>query len=117
MSYKITTTSDFSRDAKRLSKIYRSFKTDFKHLIETLQVDPFQGTELFPGVRKIRMQIKSKGKGKSGGARIITYNVIVNETEGEVFLVMLYDKEDFSSVDNKILKDLIHEMGLDKKIP
>lgn len=42
-----------------------------------------QGTEIAPNIRKIRMPITAKGRGKSGGARVITYNAIVAEQDGK----------------------------------
>ena len=70
MSYKISTLSYFDVAAKRLAKKYPSFKDDLKVFSDSLQGKPLQGDELTPGIRKIRMAIKSKGKGKSGGARV-----------------------------------------------
>lgn len=72
--------------------------------------NPFQGTELSPGIRKIRMAITSKGRGKSGGARIITYTVVVTESEGRVYLMNVYDKSDFSSVELSIIKNMIRDL-------
>lgn len=59
------------------------------------------------------MQIKSKGKGKSGGARVITFNVLVDNENGQVYLLLLYDKEDFSTVDVNVVRKLICELNLD----
>ena len=64
MNYSITTSSYFDVAAKRLAKKYPSFKEDLRVFREELLKDPQQGTELSPGIRKIRMAIKSKGKGK-----------------------------------------------------
>lgn len=75
-----------------------------------MQENPFQGVELSPGIRKIRMAIASKGKGKSGGARVITYTVIAAEMEGRVYLMKIYDKSDFSTVDLSILKEIASEL-------
>ena len=72
----------------------------------SLLENPFQGVELSPGIRKIRMAITSKGKGKSGGARVITYTVIAAEMEGRVYLMKIYDKSDYSTVDLAVLKDI-----------
>ena len=72
--------------------------------------NPFQGTELSPGIRKIRMAITSKGRGKSGGARIITYTVVVTESEGRVYLMNVYDKSGFSSVELSIIKNMIRDL-------
>ncbi len=56
------------------------------------------------------MAIASKGKGKSGGARVITYTVIAAEMEGRVYLMKIYDKSDFSTVDLSILKEIASEL-------
>ena len=92
MSFKVSTTAEFESDAKILQKRHRSFKNDLKDLIISLEENPFQGVELSPGIRKIRMAIASKGRGKSGGARVITYTVIAAEMEGKVYLMSVYDK-------------------------
>lgn len=69
--------------------------------------NPFQGIELTPGIRKIRMAITSKGRGKSGGARVITYTIVTAETEGKVYLMNVYDKSDFSTVELSVIKDIV----------
>ena len=56
------------------------------------------------------MAIASKGKGKSGGARVITYTVVVAEMEGRVYLMQIYDKSDFSSVDLSVLKEIVIDL-------
>ena len=56
------------------------------------------------------MAITSKGNGKSGGARIITYTVIMTELEGRVYLMEIYDKSDFSTVDLTILRDIARQL-------
>ncbi len=112
MSYKIRTLDYFNVAAKRLAKKYSSFKKDLETFAEELQKNPLQGVELSPGIRKIRMTIKSKGKGKSGGARVITYNLITREQDGEIVLMLIYDKEDTSSVKVEVLKQILKEEGL-----
>lgn len=87
-------------------------KSDLENLIISLEENPMQGDELSPGIRKIRMAITSKGRGKSGGARVITYAIVIAENEGSVYLIDIYDKADYSTVDVAIIRDLIHELGL-----
>lgn len=111
MSFEIIPTPDFEKSFKVLAKRHRSLKNDLLDFSKSLQENPFQGTELCPGIRKIRMAISSKGKGKSGGARIITYTLITAEMEGRVYLMNIYDKSDFSTIGVSILKELIK--GLD----
>lgn len=57
------------------------------------------------------MAIKSKDKGKSGGARVITYNFITQEMDGKIVLLLIYDKEDASTARVNVLKEIIKEEG------
>jgi hypothetical protein len=68
------------------------------------------GDEIIQNCFKIRMAITSKGKGKSGGARIITFVYIQDET---VYLLSIYDKSDKENISNKELRDLIQSLGLE----
>lgn len=90
MNFKVIPTSPFERSFKALAKRHRSLKQDILAFINSLQENPFQGDELSPGIRKIRMAIASKGRGKSGGARVITYTIVTTETNGSVFLLDIY---------------------------
>ena len=80
MNYKIETTNNFIKELKPLAKKYRSLKTDLLALNESLRQSPIQGVSFGQGCYKIRLQISSKGKGKSGGARVITCVKIVHQT-------------------------------------
>lgn len=113
MSYEIQTSKEFEREIKRLAKRYRSIADDYKALLDTLQEDPFQGVELSPSIRKIRMAIASKNRGKSGGARVITATAIVAENEGRIALLTIYDKSDASNVNITIIKQIAHNLGFD----
>ena len=104
MSYNIIATPEFLKEAKKLGKKYRSLKEDLAVLIEELQQNPTLGTALADNCHKIRLAIKSKGKGKSGGARVITHLFIKNET---VYLLSLYDKSEQNSISDKEIKDLL----------
>lgn len=110
MSYEITATPTFRKSLKALAKRYRYIKDDFAAFVTSLQDDPFQGDELTPGLRKIRMAISSKQKGKSGGARVITYTIVVSADEGIVYLVDIYDKSDYSTVDVAKLRKIIQDI-------
>lgn len=63
--------ASFDREFKRLAKHYSSFKNDYASLLDELERNPQLGTDLGSGLRKIRLRITSKGKGKSGGGRTI----------------------------------------------
>ncbi len=60
----------------------------------------------------MRLAIASKGKGKSGGGRIITY--VVTE-DAEVYLLSIYDKSDYDTVDTKAMKQLAAELRSKKR--
>ena len=112
MNFEIIPTPDFEKSFKALAKRHRSLKQDFREFSEELKKNPFQGDELSPGIRKIRMAISSKGRGKSGGARVITYTVIAFENQGEVYLIDIYDKSDYSTVELTTLQKIIKEFGI-----
>jgi hypothetical protein len=44
---------------------------------------------------KIRMAITSKGKGKSGGARIITHVLVKKEN---IYMLSIYDKSEVENI-------------------
>lgn len=73
MSYKVKAIPQFERELKRLSKKYFSLKNEYFQLVQSLKDRPLDGIALGNNCFKIRLSIASKGKGKSGGAIIITY--------------------------------------------
>ena len=99
MSYNVLAIPSFERQLKRLSKKYPSLKQEFFELIESLEKNPEQGTNLGNNCYKIRVSIESKGKGKSGGARVITNIIIAEKT---VYLLSIYDKSDKENLTDKI---------------
>ncbi len=112
MKFEVIPTPDFEKSFKALAKRHRSLKKDILEFTGSLAQTPFQGDELTPGIRKIRMAIAFKGRGKSGGARVITYTLVTIEEEGYVYLLDIYDKSDFSTVDVAILQKKIQNLGL-----
>ena len=110
MSFSIIPTGRFKKEAKRLSKKFPSLKAELAELNETLTNQPDIGTPLGNNSYKIRLAIRSKGKGKSGGGRVITY--LVNENK-EIYLLTIYDKSELDSVDDKTLKNIIESLNLE----
>ena len=102
----------FTSEFKKLAKRYRSLAEDYERFLESLMSNPLQGVEIAPNVRKIRMAIGSKGRGKSGSARVITLNALVTEQDGTVYLLLVYDKADTSNVKMNVVREIIKEMGL-----
>ena len=78
MNLEIIRSDYFTKEFKRLAKRYRSLIDDYEAFLDNLRLNPLQGDEIAPHVRKIRMAITSKGRGKSGGARVITFNALVS---------------------------------------
>ena len=113
MGFEIQTTSYFDAEAKRLAKRHHSFVDDLQELRDNLLKNPYQGTELSPGIRKVRLTISSKGRGKSGGARVITFTYLVNEKDGVVVLLLLYDKADASNIKMNVVRQIVKELGID----
>jgi len=88
MKYKILTVPPFDKQLKRLCKKYKSLKNEIIVLGKSLIENPIQGEPLGNKCYKIRLAISSKGRGKSGGARIITHIVQIRTT---VYLLSIYD--------------------------
>mgnify|MGYP003222238691 CR=1 FL=1 len=57
MNVKIYTEKEFERQLRKLSKKYRSMLDDYDAFLTGLEQDPYQGTSLGKGVRKVRMAI------------------------------------------------------------
>ena len=104
MIYNILPIPPFDRQLKRLCKKYTSLKEEFLHLIESLEINPEQGTNLGNNCYKVRIAIASKGKGKSGGARIITNFILSEKT---VYLLSIYDKSEKENLTDKELDELL----------
>lgn len=111
MNYKVIPVDKFKKEAKRLIKKYPSLKNELSELAVSLSIEPTQGTALGNDTYKIRVSIKSKGKGKSGGARIITY---VITPQKEIYLLTIYDKAEFDSIDDKTLRRIIAVIPTEK---
>ena len=107
MRYRIKTHQDFDKEFKRLCKKYSSLKADLSALGKSLSENPDQGTSLGKGVRKVRMAIASKGKGKSHGARVITYTeaIVCADNEGTI-----YDKADRDSISAAEIDELLRSL-------
>ena len=107
MSNKIVVRQNFQKQAKRLAKRYKSFPNDLQKLVNELKENAALGTSLGGNVYKIRLAISSKNKGKSGGARVISY---VYQTAETVYLLSIYDKSETANITDGELKFLITEI-------
>ena len=111
MSYSIIPIEKFKKEAKRLVKKYSSLKKDLAELSSILEKNPTTGISLGNNAYKIRISIKSKGSGKSGGARVITYVVTDNN---EIYLLTIYDKGEFDTIDDSTLRKIIRDIKTGK---
>ena len=85
-------------------------RQDFAGLLESLRREPQQGVDLGRGLHKVRMAISSKGKGKSGGARVITLTVLISETDTNILTI--YDKSECENLTDKELTDIVKKSSL-----
>ena len=104
---KVRMSEDFRSAYKRLKKRHKSLEQDFEQLLASLLQNPMQGVELDGGARKVRLAITSKGRGKSGGARVIIRVRIVRD---ELQLLYIYDKSDFENISDAYLRDVLKRM-------
>ena len=107
MSYKLKTLPLFDSELKKLSRKYLSLKNEYAKLLDVLEENPMIGTPIGKDCFKIRLAIKSKSKGKSGGARVITCVKIIAKT---VYLIAIYDKSDFENMNDSDLKNRLKEI-------
>ncbi|GET30517.1 type II toxin-antitoxin system RelE/ParE family toxin [Prolixibacter sp. SD074] len=104
---------NFKHDAKRLVKKYKSLKSELKVFIEKTEKNGPQGTSIGGGLYKARLAVKSKGRGKSGGMRIISYHeIIVSAENNTVYLVAMYDKSELSTLGNKQINEILKNFGI-----
>ncbi|OFY48539.1 MAG: hypothetical protein A2W85_09520 [Bacteroidetes bacterium GWF2_41_31] len=104
MSYNVVTIPPFDRQLKKLARKFPSLKVEYASLIESLEENPEQGIAMSDSCYKIRIAIKSKGKGKSGGARVIAHVQVV---ENNVYLLAIYDKSEQEDITDKEIKYLL----------
>ena len=104
MNFNVEVSYKFKKHAKHLIKKFPSLKHELEVLVNSLEADPKQGKPIGFDCYKIRLLISSKGKGKSGGARVITH---VHVTKTTVYLLTIYDKSEQSNVSDNEIKELI----------
>ena len=107
MRFEVVYTDRFEHNIKRLSKKYRSLKTDLENLITSLEQNPVQGEPIGKSCYKIRLLISSKGKGRSAGGRVITYVYILKQL---VYLLSIYDKSEQENISAKELASILETL-------
>jgi mRNA-degrading endonuclease RelE of RelBE toxin-antitoxin system len=109
MSYSVKSLPDFDKEVKRIAKKHKGIKSDIAKLIDDLEENPTMGTDLGRNVYKIRLSISGTNKGKSGGARVITYVVVLSEI---VYLSEIYLKSEHDTVDADLIVQRLKDNGL-----
>lgn len=107
MSFSIFTIPPFDKQLKRLSRKYPSLKQEYFDFLQSMKENPDLGEPLGNDCYKIRLGIASKGKGKSGGARIITHVKVVATS---VYLLSIYDKSETQDISNNLLSELLRRI-------
>lgn len=118
MNYRIILIDNFKREAKPLLKKYPSLKNELQALEKQLLDTPKMGVMITDNLYKIRLAVKSKGRGKSGGMRVLTYiweiavEIVEDEENNEtiIFFASIYDKSEAESISDKDIKRLIEEI-------
>ena len=95
---------EFEKSLKRLCKKYPSLKVDYLSFLSELERNPMLGDEIFPNCHKARIAIKSKGRGKSGGGRVIFYFEVV---EDKIILLFIYDKAEMENVQTTYIEQIL----------
>ena len=113
-SSKVYITDYFKRVLKRLAKKHRSLNRDVRNLIDVLEAQPYTGDRIGEQAYKIRLAIRSKGRGKSGGARVFTYiNVMIETVEAEdevrVYLIDMLDKGEAENLPTDVIAQRVAE--------
>ena len=109
MEHLFIPTPTFEKSYKRLKKKYISLKTDLEDFKKEYNENPNIGSDLGKGFRKVRIAIKSKNSGKSGGARIITYDMCIKTEDKVVILVEIYDKSKISTLSDNEYETALSE--------
>ena len=104
MNFSVKTIAVFERQVKRLTKKFPSLKGEILALVKELKEEPQKGISIGHNCYKIRLAITSKGKGKSGGARVITHVVFRDDV---IYMLSIYDKSDIENLTDKEILELV----------
>ena len=70
-----------------------------------------EAIDLGGGIFKYRLLVKSKNKSKSGGFRVIYFEILVSENQKNITLLTIYDKSEQSSISKKEISEILKEEG------
>ena len=107
MNYNIIISENLKKELKPLAKKFPSIKSDIQYLLDNIEKELALSTDLGGGFRKIKLKIKSKAKGSSGGGRIISHETIIAINETNLVFGSIYNKTDYDSINIAILKETL----------
>jgi len=107
MENSIRLTAFFLKKAKRLLKKYHTLQSSLKQLEIDLKVNPKLGVSYGANIYKVRLADESKGKGKSGGFRVITYVVEESSEATDIYLITIFDKSEEASIDKDDIREIM----------
>lgn len=110
MSVSVFYTQVFESKYKRFKKKFQSIETDLKMFVDRLPQTT--GTDLGNGIYKYRLSVKSKNKGKSGGFRIISFEILLSENHKRINLITIYDKSEQATITKKEISEILKLEGL-----
>ena len=110
MENKVIVAATFERKTKKFLKKFRTLASELEELEKQLLKDPKKGINLGDNLYKIRLASKSKGKGKSGGFRVITYLIEQTPAGCEINLITIYDKSEEANINKSTLLDLVKSL-------
>lgn len=112
MGNKVVATSVFKRKVKPLLKKYKTLVESLFELEEQLIKNPFIGVSYGHNIFKVRLSDPSKGKGKSGGFRVITYLVDESSDSITIQLITILNKSEEDSINKADVLELIEKCGI-----
>ena len=112
MATNINFSDPFESRVKRFIKKFPSLANELIDFVDLLKENPFLGESLGVGLYKVRLASKSKGKGKSGGFRVINYIVTENKDDIDITVLTIYDKSEDSTMKKNILVKMVKDAGL-----
>ncbi len=107
MANSVIPTPFFESKYKRLAKKFPSLGIELVNLEKDLINNPKLGESLGADLYKIRLPAKDKGKGKSGGFRVITYLVKEFQNSHEIYLITIFDKSEEVSISKSLLLKIV----------
>jgi mRNA-degrading endonuclease RelE of RelBE toxin-antitoxin system len=113
MSVNVILTPNFEREAKKLIKKYRSLRRELLDFTAELEGEPRIGVQISENIYKVRLAVRSKGKGKSGGMRIITYvetKLVQKPKDTDIYLLSIYDKSEQDNISNRMIAQIVGEL-------